>query len=113
MAYRRIECMSPIQYMHGKLGKKSIPLTQGRGGFIGSSRRYSSINYFSFKNQGRTSLYSASELAYMQKFGQAATNAAAALKDPAQIPTITAGFKAQTKYKTLFTYAWKLEWDKL
>lgn len=113
MGYRRIECMSPIQYMHGKLGKKSISLVGGRGGFIGTSRRYSATNYFAFKNQGRTSAYSASELGYMQKFGQAAKNAAAALKDPTQIPTITAGFKAQTKYKTLFTYAWRLEYDKL
>ena len=113
MGYRRIECMSPIQYMHGKLGKKSISLVGGRGGFIGSSRRYSATNYFSFKNQGRTSALDATEILLRQKFGQAATNAAAALKDPQQIPTITAGFKAQTKYKTLFTYAWKIEYDKL
>lgn len=113
MNHRRLECMAPIQAMHGKLGKKAISLVGGRGGFIGTTRRYSATNYFSFKNQGRTSALDSREILLRQKFGQAATNAAAALKDPTQIPTITAGFKAQTKYKTLFTYVWKLEYEKL
>lgn len=102
---KKISYMAPVEEMSGKFGNANTPLVYGYGGFIGRPSPYfNGRKFFAFKNKGRTSAYSASELAYQQKFKQASQQAAADIKDPQKIPSITAAFKAQKKYKTLFTF---------
>ena len=61
----------------------------------------------------RTKPYTAEELARQNKFRQAATATKAILADATQRATAEAGFKAQTKYRTLWGYVHAQEYAKL
>lgn len=102
---KKISYMAPVEEMRGKFGYADTPLTEGYGGFIGRPSPYfNGRKFFAFKKKGRMSAYSSQEIQLQQKFKQTAQQAAADIKDPQKIPAITTAFKAQKKYKTLFTF---------
>lgn len=67
--------------------------------------------YLSVRKNDRSTPLSQDEMANQEKFSAVASQTRLAMKDPGQVMQLQAEFKAQTKYKTFYSFVWNKKWD--
>lgn len=117
---KNITFMAPIESVSGKLAPSTA-----RAGY-GNWKRYFSVrtlsaliyeaggtprNVMAFHSRGRSTPYTASELAAFDKFASVSRRTAQVMKNPQSLNQALIEFKAQSTYKTLRNYVWHREWE--
>ena len=116
---KNITFMTPIETVSGKLAPSSA--RAGKGGW----KRYFSVrtltasmyepngtprNIIVFHSHGRSTPYTAAELARFDKFAAVSRETASVMKNPQKLQIAMTEFQAQSTYKTLRNYVWYREW---
>lgn len=112
-----MKTIAPVDSISGMIGKRSTFVSDTA--FIanikaaGKSMRFDGAPYMylSVRKNNRSTPASQDELARQEKFAAVAQQARQAMKDPGQVMQLQAAFKAQTKYKTFYSYVFNTKWD--
>ena len=103
----KIEYIAPIENASGKIfGQKSrfVAVTRNWGN---RQKGCSVMGVRDLKNHP----YTEKELAHRAKFAAVCAATRSRMADPSQAAADMAAFKAQTKYKTLYRYVFRQEWN--
>ena len=101
----KIEYAFPVDKVHGRISKHH------KVGF--AHRKASKRNYTTVYSERdlQNNPYTEKELAHRAKFTAVAAATRSRMADPSQAAADMAAFKAQTKYKSLYQYVFRLEWN--
>lgn len=115
---RLVYTIAGIDSISGILGDRKR--TANKKAIIVSVRRRNSAfsgglpyMYMSVRQNDRSTVPSASEVAYRTKFGNICKQTHIRMKDPAHVSADQAAFKAQTEYATLYQFVWHLVADSI
>ena len=97
-----VEYAFPVDKIHGKVGKKHK---------IGFAHLTSTGKNFTVFYGKRSTSASSTELSNRAKFAAVAASARERMMDPNHINMDSLNFTRQSKYKTLWGYVFKQEWD--
>ena len=95
----------PIHHISGKISKKFRTTYNYRKQ---SERKYTSVRG---ERDLQNKPYTEKELTHRAKFVAVAAATRSRMADPSQAAADMAAFKAQTKYKTLYRYVFRQEWN--
>lgn len=109
--------IAPVDSMSGMIGSRKTNLS-GKAVIANVRKRGGQWNegnpfqYFSVltRSTAPTKL-TQTILDHRTKFAAVAISTRDRLQDPNQMPIDQMNFKNQTKYKTLYSYVWNLEWN--
>lgn len=109
---RILTTIAPIDSISGCFGKRKENVCKKT--IIANVRRAESsysggtpYQFFSVRQNARSTPYTATELQYQTRFGKICKATSERLKDPQHVAADQAAFKAQTQYKTLRQYVWR------
>ncbi|MBR5828037.1 MAG: hypothetical protein IKY49_02220 [Paludibacteraceae bacterium] len=97
-----VEYAFPVDKVHGKVGKKHK---------VGFAHLTSTGKNFTVVYGKRSTSASSTELSNRAKFAAVAAAARERMDDPNHIAMDSLNFSRQSKYKTLWGYVFKQEWD--
>lgn len=112
-----VKTIAPVDSISGMIGKRSTFVSDTamivNVRAAGRSMRFDGrpYMYLSVRKNNRVSPLSQDELAKQEKFAAVASQTRAAMKDPSQVMTLQAEFKAQSKYKTFYSFVWNKKWN--
>ena len=95
----------PIHHLSGKISKQFLTTYNYRKQ---SERKYTSVRG---ERDLKNNPYTEKELAHRAKFTAVAAATRSRMADPSQAAADMAAFKAQTKYKSLYQYVFRQEWN--
>ena len=95
----------PIHHISGKISKKYRTTYNYRKQ---SERKYTSVRG---ERDLQNKPYTEKELMHRAKFAAVAAATRSRMADPSQAAADMMAFKAQTKYKTLYRYVFRQEWN--
>ena len=98
----QIEYAFPVDKVHGKVGKKHK---------VGFAHLTSTGKNFTVVYGKRSTSASSTELSNRAKFAAVCAAARERMDDPNHIAMDSLNFSRQSKYKTLWGYVFKQEWD--
>ena len=108
---RIMTTIAPVDSISGCFGKRKANVCKKT--VIANVRRAESsysggtpYQFFSVRQNARSTAYSAAEIAQQKRFGQICVATTARLNDADKQAADVAGFKAQSLYKTLRQYVW-------
>lgn len=101
----KVVYIAPVKEVSGKLSKKDRVIYQVRKAPTSNQEMIANPCYTSAYSK-RSTLFSATEVAYQTRFGKVAKATTARLADPSKKAQDQAAFKAQSEYKTLRQYVW-------
>ena len=104
----RVHFLDPIDYISGKLARKTRVTYCYRDESLsesGEDRRYTQIR------GKRKTPYTAAELARFDKFASVSRSTANVMKTPNLLNVAMTEFQAQTTYRKLRSYVWHREWE--
>lgn len=117
---KKITFLDPVGQMSGKFAPTNVkPRAFQNGRWIGAKMLTSGIyatngiprSTWQMRTKGRTTPYTASELASMDKFAAVSRSTAEVMKNPAKLNQAMTEFQAQSTYRYLRTYVWHREWN--
>lgn len=97
--------IAPVRSVSGKLSKSDKVIYLVRKAAT-SNEKMLANPYYTSSYGGRSTAYSAAELAAQERFGKVCKATQARLGDPTQKAQDLAAFKGQTQFKTLRQYVW-------
>ena len=97
-----VEYAFPVDKVHGKVGKKHK---------VGFAHLTSTGKNFTVVYGKRSTSASSTELSNRAKFAAVCAAARERMEDPNHIAMDSLNFSRQSKYKTLWGYVFKQEWD--
>ena len=98
----KVEYAFPVDKIHGRISKKHK---------LGFAHRKESQKNYTVTYGVRTTPYTEKELMHRSKFAAVAAATRSRMADPSQAAADMMAFKAQTKYKTLYRYVFRQEWN--
>lgn len=114
---KSIKTIAPIDSISGMIGSRQGNLcgkaiianirTKGGNKFDGKPHQYFSV---STRSTATTNVTPSIE-AHRVKFAAVAASTRSRMADPSQAAQDMVNFKNQTKYKTMYSYVFNLEWD--
>ena len=102
-----INYLAPVDNASGKIFGKKQKFTAVTRNWGKRPRGCSATGQRDLKNKP----YTEKELTHRAKFKAVAAATRSRMADPSQAATDMAAFKAQTKYKTLYHYVFRQEWN--
>ncbi len=96
--------MELLSSLSGKLCEHSDISFCKRGDTMYTQKRCNERNY-------NTNPLSTKEVAHREKFAAVRAAVMARKVDPTKLAADQAAFKAQKKYKTMYSFLWNLEWE--
>lgn len=116
---RQIKTVMPVDSMAGRLSKVKVskydPNRYGKkGSYVGFNLSYSAKNFFRVIDKPFNYLTTATSQAALlrqEKFKAVSLAARQNLTDPTKRAALEAAYALQTKYATLWGYAFKQAWD--
>lgn len=117
---KKITFLDPIGQMSGKFAPTNVkPRAFQNGRWIGAKMLTSGAyatngiprSNWQIRTKGRTTPYTASELAQMDKFAAVSRAVRRVMMSPQELVQAQAEFAAQSTYKRLRTYLWNREWS--
>ena len=98
----KVEYAFPVDKVHGKISKKHR---------IGFAHRKATARNYTTSYGERSTPVTSNEMAVRTKFTTVCAAARARLGNINQIPLDQIAFREQTKYKTMWGYVFRQEWD--
>jgi ADP-dependent phosphofructokinase/glucokinase len=98
----KVEYAFPVDKVHGKISKKHR---------IGFAHRKATARNYTTSYGERSTPVTSNEMAVRTKFTAVCAAARARLGNINQIPLDQIAFREQTKYKTMWGYVFRQEWD--
>ena len=98
----KVEYAFPVDKIHGRISKKHK---------LGFAHRKESHKHYTVAYGVRTTPYTEKELTHRAKFAAVCAATRSRMADPSQAAADMMAFKAQTKYKTLYQYVFRQEWN--
>lgn len=113
-----VKTIAPVDSMSGMVGTRSQSIS-GKAIIMNVRKKKSNANggapymYFSTLTRSTRGVPTAMQSAWNALFGQICTATRERLEDPMHVATDQANFAKQTKFKTIYSYVWSLEREKL
>ena len=108
-------CVMPVEAVIGKMAPSDQKVTKENAGFkcfVGYQLGHSVFNRYQVRTKPRTTAVHQEELVRRKKFADTVKATRARLMDPDQSLTDQIAYSQQTKYKTLYSYVFNLEYNK-
>lgn len=115
LSARRMVCVMPVEAIIGKMAPSDQKVTadnQGFKCFVGFQNKHSVFNRYQVRSRPRTSAVKQEELVLRKKFADTVKATRLRLNDPDKSLADQIAYSQQTKYKTLYSYVFNLEYNK-
>lgn len=117
---KKITFLDPVANLSGKFAPTNVkPRAFQNGKWIGAKMLTAGVyanngiprSNWQMRTKGRTTPYTASELASMNKFAAVSRSTANVMKNPQLLQIAMTEFQAQSTYRYLRSYVWHREWE--
>lgn len=115
LSRRRMVCVMPVEAVIGKMAPSDQKVNQANAGFkcfVGYQHGHSVFNRYQVRTKPRTTPVQQEELVRRKKFADTVKATRERLNNPDQSLADQIAYSNQTKYKTLYSYVFNLEYNK-